>query len=317
MIEKHVQKFIEEVQKFQYQSFPIDTNELRAKAVTLLEGFIFKNLKITNPGSYSLIFSVNFIPVELHSLHQVKCALAMLIDLIGDGEYLDLPYSNELNSSKYFSRTEKSIRESFDVYEELFSKYPGEIDAIVKDLNRYAARLSEEGLIDRLRKFDDDLIAEIDYLENLLEDILTWDDFRLYYGNEADVMVARLQRIISSKISKRSLLQFKDQIRKDNEEENAFPEFFAKNGFRLFDYLLQKEVRIGHGFQADVIHFFRLMEEDELVKMGDTQFKIWFGKKYPDQEWIGRMRKLEEFNGTKDLARERIYREAKRLFGFK
>jgi hypothetical protein len=235
----------------------------------------------------------------------------MLLDLISEGEYLDLPFAREANSTIFYSRTERSIRESFDVFEELFSMYPGRIDAIVKDLNRYSEILSEEGLKEQIKKFNDDSKAEIAFLENLLDDVLTWDDFRLYYGNEADVMIARLQRLLSAKIARQQIVGIRSEVEIETKEEFAYPEIFAPNGYRLFDSLVKSIEKKGRGFQAEVVHFFRLMEYDAYAKKGDTRFSDWFSRNYSDFPELGRMRLLKDFVGPSHEARERRYHEVK------
>ncbi|WP_425636045.1 hypothetical protein ACPUEN_11665 [Algoriphagus yeomjeoni] len=311
MIEKHVNKFLEEVQKYGEKKSEKDLAELKVKATQILEAFIFKNLRLQNPNTYSLAFTHNYIPIEFDALNHTRSALSSLLDLIKEGEYLELPYSREVRSAIYYSKTEKSIRESFEVFEELFSKYPGQIDAVFKDLNRFAKILSQEGLSKRLEKFGGDLNSEIDYLERLQEDVLTWDDFRLFYGNESDLMAARLQRLLSAKIARQEMVGARGDIEKNHDLENAFPEIFAPNGYRLFDSLVKIIVKKDHGFQAEVGHFFRLMEYDSYAKKGDTRFMDWFAGNYPNFPELIRMRLLKEFVGPSHEARERRYYDVK------
>jgi hypothetical protein len=311
MVQKHVKKFLDEVQKQLNKESLYGAEELIAKATEILKAYIFKNLRLQNPKTYSLVFSSNFLPIDLGSMFQTRCALAMLLDLIRDGEYLDLPHAMDAKSGIYYSKTEKIIRESFDVFEELFHKYPSDIDAIVRDMNRFLYILSKEGLSERLKKFDGDLNSEIEYLERLQEDFLTWDDFKLFYGNESDLMVARLQSLLAAKIARKEMIGARDDIEKGHDLENAFPEIFAPNGYRFFDSLVKNKVKKGHGFQAEVGHFFRLLEYDSFAKKGDTRFTDWFAREYPDFPELGRMRLLKEFEGPSHEARERRYYDMK------
>ncbi|ERM80315.1 hypothetical protein P872_13870 [Rhodonellum psychrophilum GCM71 = DSM 17998] len=317
MVEKHVNKFLEEVQKHSDKSIQNEINELRTKAVEILEAFIFKNLKLQNPRTYSLIFLNNSIPIELQSLHQVKCALVMLLNLIDDGEFLDLPNSREANSVIFYSKTEKIIRESFDVFEELFSNYPGQMDAIVKDLNRYSQILSEEGLSERLNKLGAGLEDEIEYLKNILEDVLTWDDFRLYYGNDAAVMIATLQRLIASKIAKRELLGVTGEIKKNLEDENYRLDIFSPNGFRLFDYLMKNHLTTGTGWQSDIAFFYRMMKEMEknpFIHVTQKSFNLFLADKYPELEAMGKYKVWFDVDTVK---RQQAYSAAKSAIGLK
>tara|TARA_R110000850_G_scaffold277021_1_gene421431 strand:- start:9 stop:959 length:951 start_codon:yes stop_codon:yes gene_type:complete len=311
MIANHVSKFLEEVQKTGEKKSEKDLTELKAKVTQALEAFISKNLRLQNPNTYSLVFTHTYIPIEFNTLNQTRNVLSVLLDLIKEGEYLELPFSKEVHSEIYYSKTEKNIRESYEVFEELFSNYPGRIDAIVKDMNRYVHFLSEQGLSEQLNVFRGDLKGEIEYLENLLEDILSWDDFRLYYGNEADIMIARLQRLLSAKIARLEIVGAREDIEKDHELENAFPEIFAPNGYRLFDSLVKIIVKKGHGFQAEVGHFFRLMEYDSYAKKGDTRFLDWFAKEYRNYPELSRIRLLKDFVGPSHEARERRYYDVK------
>lgn len=317
MIAKHVQKILGEAQKQSGEKNVLDLAELEKKATQILEAFIFKNLRLKNPKTYSLVFTENFVPIGLDSLHQIKCALAALIDLINKGEYLDLPNSKVSRSTLYYTRTEREIRESFDVFEELFNKYPGQRDTVIKDLNKFAHLLSKEGLSESLGQFGGDLQKEIKYLEDLLEDVLTWDDFRLYYGNEAEVMSTRVQRLLSLKIAKRELSEVKEKVEMDIKDKYLYPDIFAPDGYRLFNSLVNTIQKKGHGFQAEVGHFFRLMEYDTYAKKGDTRFMDWFAIKYRDYPELTRMRLLKEFRGPSHKARSSRYYEVKRSMGLK
>lgn len=317
MIEKHVNWFVDEVQKHREKYESADSVELSEKITRILKAFIFKNLRLQNPRTYSLTFTENYVPIDLDSLHQTRCALATLIDLIVDAEFLTLPYSKDPRSTLYYSRTERDIRDSFEVFEELFHNYPGQIDAILKDLNQYLKLLSEEGLEEKLRMIDGGLENEIIYLENLQDHVLTLDNFKLFYGNEGDVMIARLQRLLNSKVSKKELLSLQDEIRRNIEVENAFSDIFTPNGFRLFDYLMQNHLSTGIGRLSDVAFFYRMMNEREMVPLihaKQTPFKLFVNKKYSgfEPDW-----KFKSWNVVNTEKRRQAYSTAKSVIGLK
>lgn len=311
MIEKHVNWFVDEVQKHREKNESADHDVLRKPITRILEAFIFRNLRLQNPRTYSLDFTENFVAIELGSMHQTRCALSALVALINEGEYLTLPYSTEPRSTLYYSRIERDVRESYEVFEELFQKYPGQRDAIITDLNRYAYFFSLEGLNERLEKFDGKVEKEIEYLEGLLNQVLTWDEFPLYFGNEAEVMKSRVQTLLAAKFAKQEIIVARREIEKDHDSENAFPEIFTQNGYILFDSLVKSMTKKGRGFQAEVGHFFRLMEYDGYANKGDTRFLDWFAGNYPELPEVKRMRLLAEFVGPSHSARERRYYEVK------
>lgn len=328
MVEKHVSKFLEEVQKHQNKDLPIDPEGLRAAITRILEAFIFKNLQLQNSKTYSLDFTENFVAIELGSLHQTRCALAALVDLINEGEYLTLPYSKEPRSTLYYARTERDIRESFEVFDELFHKYPGQRDAIIKDLNRYAHFLSQEGLVESLEQFEGVLEKEIKYLENILEDVSTWNDFPLYYGDDAEVMKSRVRSLLASKIARQEVIGVRNEIEKallraeqqkksGVDQVNPRPDIFTSNGFELFDYLMKNHLSSGIGRQSDVAFFYRMMNEREkppLVHAKQTPFKLFVYKEYSGFEPDWKFKSWYDINTEK---RRQAYSSAKDAIGLK
>jgi hypothetical protein len=87
-------------------------------------------------------------------------------------------------------------------------------------------------------------------------------------------------------------------------------EVFCNNGFELFDYLLNQNVRPKgvNGRQADIAHYYLKMfnNEPKYIHSKQEAFKMWFFKQY-DKEYLG---KFHTESNLKNIHRDRHYSNA-------
>ena len=63
---------------------------------------------------------------------------------------------------------------------------------------------------------------------------------------------------------------------------------FAKNGFKLFEYLLENHTTEERGRQSDIAYYFRQMKSDSFISSDITTFTNWFNSHY--QENLGQLK---------------------------
>lgn len=156
-------------------------------------------------------------------------------------------------------------------------------------LSKYIYNKSETEIKDFIDKI------ELNYLPNTRINIEVWK-FSPEMLRVDSMMVGSLNREIEK-------IKFLENWIKENRELKPIKEpkhdhIFAKNGFILFEYLLNNDIKKKgvRGHKSDLYYFYRRLFNDKYIHQKPTQFFEWYNVKYNEE--ISQFKTLREVKNT-------------------
>lgn len=98
-----------------------------------------------------------------------------------------------------------------------------------------------------------------------------------------------------------------DLISMQNKE--TYPHVFKRNGFEVFDYIMNNTINKGWGKYADISFYYRKLVEDGYIHVKSTPFKIWFNNTYDET-----LDKIKTINEVKSGIRIKEYSRVLEVF---
>lgn len=320
---QYIDEFINAVSSKEESLSGAETLELENKASSILKGFISGRLEVFDHGTYNMefvvlapsVYSVDYpSTVYFDTFFQKKVALRMVYSYIHkEYDIINSPEGSMPDMANYLDYITPQIIDSLELFHDFFSRDEQGQEMILYRIRSHKELYSEKGIsraIEGLFTVEE----ELSYIASMLQHLKSDENLRLYYGSGRDMMEADITRMLAEKSAVKSMLKMKSQFQQEFQNENAYPEIFLKNGFRLFDYLMKNHLSSGKGYQSDIAFFYRRMVHDNFIHAKQQSFKDFLEKAYPEIEPMGKLKLLIDVSSER---REQIYSSSKLSIGLK